>query len=422
MKKTNKILITIILISSLLLSIGYSAINNITLDIEGKAVAIPTTRILVSGTDFNKILKNSESYSTPDTIITKIVFDYWMNGYTENGVVVFEENDWGKGNPIDMDGLGGIKLFKSDDGTKAYILSETDIYANPSCRNMFRYFKSAKEIVFNNFDTSKVNEMYGLFRNCESVKSLDLSSFNTLNVTNMNGMFSDCISLTSLNISSFETSKVNNMGGMFNNVSSLTTLDISNFDTSKVTSMSTMFYNCYNLTSLNLSNFDTSNVTLMDSMFQYAGGITSLDLSNFDTSKVTNMDGMFGQMTSLTSLNISSFDTSNVTSMKYLFVYTYKLTSLDLSSFDTKNVIYAKGVFKDMSGLKTIYVSDKWSTEKVLNTDIDDEDQPFLNCINLVGGAGTTYDSNHTDITYARVDGGPDSETPGYLTLKNTSN
>ena len=40
----------------------------------------------------------------------------------------------------------------------------------------------------------------------------------------------------------------------------------------------------------------------------------------------------------------------------------------------------------------------------------------FSGCINLVGGLGTTYDENHIDGTYARVDGG--AEEPGYLTYK----
>ena len=36
---------------------------------------------------------------------------------------------------------------------------------------------------------------------------------------------------------------------------------------------------------------------------------------------------------------------------------------------------------------------------------------------NLVGGAGTVYDSSKTDKTYAHIDGG--TSNPGYFTLKN---
>lgn len=38
----------------------------------------------------------------------------------------------------------------------------------------------------------------------------------------------------------------------------------------------------------------------------------------------------------------------------------------------------------------------------------------FSGCTRLIGGAGTAYDSSHTDGTYARIDNPPDS--PGYFT------
>ena len=40
----------------------------------------------------------------------------------------------------------------------------------------------------------------------------------------------------------------------------------------------------------------------------------------------------------------------------------------------------------------------------------------FLNSTNLIGGAGTKYDSTKTDKTYARIDKG--TSAPGYLTVK----
>ncbi|MBQ6406365.1 MAG: BspA family leucine-rich repeat surface protein, partial [Prevotella sp.] len=68
-------------------------------------------------------------------------------------------------------------------------------------------------------------------------------------------------------------------------------------------------------------------------------------------------------------------------------------------------------MFNECSALTTIYVGSDWSTEAVTNgTDM------FNKCTNLVGGAGTTYSADHTDYTYARIDGGPNSSTPGYLT------
>ena len=68
-------------------------------------------------------------------------------------------------------------------------------------------------------------------------------------------------------------------------------------------------------------------------------------------------------------------------------------------------------MFYKATNLKTIYVSNKFNTDKVTSsTDM------FSSCTNLVGGAGTKYDANHVDKTYARIDGG--TSNPGYFTAK----
>ena len=67
-------------------------------------------------------------------------------------------------------------------------------------------------------------------------------------------------------------------------------------------------------------------------------------------------------------------------------------------------------MFEGCSKLKTIYASNKFNTSKVSNSSY-----MFSNCTSLVGGAGTTYNSSHSDKTYARIDS---SSTPGYFTSK----
>ena len=270
--------------------------------------------------------------------------------------------------------------------------------------------KSSSQIDTKNFDTSNVTNMNDMFGGCSSLTSLDVSNFDTSNVTSMGGMFYNCSSLTSLDVSNFDTSKVTDMSRMFYDCSSLTSLDVSNFDTSKVTSMSDMFGGCESLTSLDVSKFDTSKVTNMSYMFIYCKFLTSLDLSNFDTSKVTEMGGMFSDCSSLTSLDLSNFDTSKVTNMSSMFYKCSSVTSLDVSNFDTSKVTYMYMMFQDCSKLKTIYASNKFNTLKVSGSGA-----MFYNCISLVGGAGTTYNSNYTDKTYARIDS---SSTPGYFTSK----
>ena len=196
----------------------------------------------------------------------------------------------------------------------------------------------------------------------------------------------------------------------FSNLTSI--LGIENLNTSNVTDMSGMFRGCKSLQSIDLKNFDTRNVEDMSKMFEECYALQTLDLSSFNTEKVTTMASMFENCyQSLAHINVSSFNTSNVTDMRKMFESCMVLKVLDLSSFNTSNVTNMRSMFSENSALTTIYVSDKWSTAKV-----EDGKGVFSKCNNIVGGSGTTWDKNHTDYTYAHIDGG--ASNPGYLTLK----
>ena len=202
----------------------------------------------------------------------------------------------------------------------------------------------------------------------------------------------------------FNTGNVKNMSYMFSGASS-TTLDVSNFDTSNVINMDSMFADT-SVSNLNLDNFNTSKVENMSGMF-YDSKVSTLDLSCFDTKNVTNMSFMFRGVV-VNEINISTFDTSNVINMASMFESS-GLTSLNLANFDTANVINMLSMFNKTS-IKTIYVSNKFNTSKVLSSNF-----MFSNSSKLIGGAGTKYSfSNPTDKTYARIDGGTSS--PGYFT------
>ena len=266
------------------------------------------------------------------------------------------------------------------------------------------YYSQATTLDVSNFDTSNVTGMNFMFSYSKAT-TIDVSNFDTSKVTNMSYMFYYS-QATTLDLSNFDTSKVTNMSCMFSD-SKATTLDVSNFNTSKVMDMSNMFYYSQ-ATTLDVSNFNTSNVTNMNGMF-YNSKATTLDVSNFDTSKVTNMSYMFSD-SKATTLDVSNFNTSNVTNMNGMF-YNSKATTLDVSNFDTSKVTNMSNMFYKATNLKTIYVSNKFNTDKVTSsTDM------FSSCTNLVGGAGTKYDANHVDKTYARIDGG--TSNPGYFTAK----
>ena len=270
------------------------------------------------------------------------------------------------------------------------------------------------------FKTDNVTVMSGLFSGCSGLTSLDMSNFNTENVNNTNYMFYGCSGLTNLNLSNFNTDNVTSMVGMFERCYNLTSLDVSNFKTDNVTYMYNMFSGCRGLTSLDVSGFKTDNVTRMVSMFEGCSSLTNLDVSNFKTNNVTDMSSMFSGCSGLTSLDVSNFKTDNVTSMVSMFEDCSSLTNLDLSNFNTSKVTYDANhyiygiiyMFQNCSALTTIEVGDGWTTANLTGSA-----NVFKGCTNLVGGAGTRYDENHTDYTYAHIDGGPDN--PGYFTGKN---
>ena len=307
-------------------------------------------------------------------------------------------------------------MFASCNNVTSLDVSKFDTRKVTNMSYMFYNCRVLTSLDVSKFDTSQVTNMSAMFYDCSGLTSLDVSKFDTSKVTDMSYMFQYCNRLTSLDVSKFDTRKVTNMKAMFNTCVSLTSLDVSKFDTSRVTDMGFMFSSCSSLTSLDVSKFDTSQVTDMNSMFQSCSSLTSLDVSKFDTSRVTDMRFMFSSC-KFASLDVSKFDTSRVTDMSYMFQWCSSLTSLDVSKFDTSQVTDMSSMFAYCRKLSKIYVSEYneitnkgWTTKNVT-----DSSKMFSDATKLVGGNGTTYDSNNADATYARID---KEGEPGYFTLK----
>jgi surface protein len=126
----------------------------------------------------------------------------------------------------------------------------------------------------------------------------------------------------------------------------------------------------------------------------------------------TTCHSWFRDMAQLQTIyGLNYLNTSAVTHMVSMFRGCSSLTVLDLSSFNTANVIAMGGMFMRCSNLRTIYAGSGWSTAAV-----EASAGMFSSCTSLVGGQGTTYDSSHTNATYAHIDGGPSN--PGYFTEK----
>ncbi len=157
-------------------------------------------------------------------------------------------------------------------------------------------------------------------------------------------------------------------------------------------------------------SFASARPTSTYDWFGEMGGIVSITGLNYlNTSEVTNMAYMFYGCTGLRSLDLTGFNTSKVTDMNSMFNHCNSLTSLDLSSFNTARVTDMSMMFQTCLNLVTIYVGSGWTTAAVTSSD-----NMFYDSRCIVGGQGTTYNSNHIDKTYAHIDGG--TSNPGYFT------
>lgn len=253
----------------------------------------------------------------------------------------------------------------------------------------YQFFRLTTITGIENLNTENVTDMTSMFYNCPCLEKLDLSHFNTENVIYMGTMFSACTNLTSLDVSHFNTSKVKDMWGMFETCMELKSLDLHNFNTEKVEKMGNMFSGCWALTDIDLSNFNTESVIRMDGMFANCKALTSIDLSNFCTKG--------GDM-----------ETSMWTSMSRMFSGCLSLKEIYLGNHTGKMAM--SGLFEGCTSLTTIYAGKGWKPDDgTYGNDV------FKDCSSLVGGKGTVYDAEHTDYTYAHVDGG--NNNPGYFTL-----
>jgi surface protein len=223
----------------------------------------------------------------------------------------------------------------------------------------------------------------------EKLYNLDMS-----NVTDASYMFGECAALTSIDgMDNCDVSNVTNMGCMFSNCASLTDLSpLANWNVASVTYMYNMFSGCKSLTNLSpLAKWNPSSVILMQDMFSYCTELT---------------DATTG---------LANWDTSSVNETGYMFYNDSKLTTLDISGWNISNVRIMENMFDGCTSLKTIYVGSGsgwagWNTSGLSNPI-----GMFNNCTSLVGGAGTTYDKDHIDGDYARIDD-PDNGMPGYFT------
>ena len=347
-------------------------------------------------------------------------------------------------------------------------LNTSDVTAMIS---MFNDCGKLTNLELSNFNTSKVTDMNYLFYGCSNLIRLDLSSFNTYDVTSMRGMFNGCTHLRTIYVGSeWSVDGVTNSADMFKLCTNLvggrgTTYNSSYTDKTYAhidggtanpgyftDTNAARAYACYTPSNntltfyydtrfgtrpgtsynLNIGNeypawtFDGSVLSATNVVFdpsfanfrptstydwfgEMEGVVSITGIDYLNTGEVTNMAYMFYGCTGLRSIDLTGFNTSKVTDMNSMFNHCNSLTSLDLSSFNTARVTDMSMMFQTCLNLKTIYVGSGWTTSAVTSSD-----NMFYDSRRIVGGQGTTYNSNHIDKTYAHIDGG--TSNPGYFT------
>ena len=358
-------------------------------------------------------------------------------------------------------------------GSLFSLSSITDInYLNTSSvtdmRYMFQNCFGLTTLDLSHWNTENVTLMNGMFQSCRNLTTLDLTGWNTAKVTNMVTMFNDCPVLTTIYAGGgWSTAAVIASTSMFSGCSSLVGGEGTMYNTAYTgktyaridapgepgyltmkpeayavyTSANGAFTFYYDI-NRSLQQGDTylideeatdplwynqsfrssvSHVVFNPSFADYRPkstrnwfrGMTNLvdvnGIRYLNTSEVDNMAMMFYQCSRLTSIDLSSFDTSNVLVLGYMFYGCSAFTSIDLSNFNTSKVLDTSGMFSSCGALQTIYVGSGWDMSKV-----NSSSYMFSSCTNLVGGAGTTFNSSYTTKSYAHVDGG--ASNPGYLT------
>ena len=120
----------------------------------------------------------------------------------------------------------------------------------------------------------------------------------------------------------------------------------------------------------------------------------------------TSCHHMFDNCCDTKELDFKHFNTENIITMEgmgAMFTYCSKLTQLDFTLFDTRNVTDTRWMFEHCEKLTTIFISDKWSMDRVINA-MD----MFKECCSLPG-----FSPEKTGIEMAKL-----TEHGGYLTLK----
>lgn len=327
------------------------------------------------------------------------------------------------------------RMFAGCSSLESYDLSKLNLQNVVNAAGMFAGATSLMSVNFTGTNATKLEDVSTMFQNCSSLISASLNGLNCSTVTTMESMFSGCSGLTGVSLAAVDTSHVTTFSRMFEECTSLPSINLGSINTSAAQDLSYMLSGCSALTSLNLTDFNTSKATTLEGVFSGCSGLKAIDLAGFNMGTASNLSYMFSNCTGLTTIDMSGVDTSHAYTMAYMFNGCTSLTSLNLNRMDVSNVRDMAGMFNSLLSLETlnltgfetenvedssymfaycenltrIYASRLWS-----NVNMKKSTGMFTGCLNVVGGAGFTYNPAKITSKYAVLD---TITTPGYLTL-----
>ena len=422
---------------------NYSSIKNIVFDESFRTYAPTSLR------EFFKGCETLETISDLEYLNTAKVTDMGKMFHGCSALTSLDLTNFNTANVTYMD-----NMFNGCSALESLNLTNFNTENVTNMSSMFMGCSGLESLNLTNFNTENVTDMSWMFYGCSALKSLDLTNFNTANVDFMIHMFYGCSALKSLDLTNFDTAKVTYMNNMFEGCSALTTIYASDkFVTDNVSNGSDMFTGCKSLKDYSDSKtdhtyancggtdgyftpggcgyaeFDNATGTLT---FCYKGvkpeGAYDLNVggsdpewktlgtnvnkvvfnASFANARPTSCYYWFCGCSKLTDIEgIENLNTENVTNMNSMFDRCSALTSLDLTNFNTAKVSDMSYMFMGCSALTTIFVSDKFVTDRVT----DGRDM-FHMCINLIGAI--EYDGSKSDHTYANYENGYFSPEGGF--------
>lgn len=170
---------------------------------------------------------------------------------------------------------------------------------------------------------------------------------------------------------------------------------------------------CANINAVDFTNFDGSEVVNARA-FVASTAITTLTMPEMP--KLEIMRFMCNRCESLTKADFSNMKSTALSDITDIFQGCYALTEVDFSN-NNCTIMTCDRAFANVADdgkgdmkIETIYASEGLDFSKATSSG-----NVFRSCTSLVGGNGTTFDSNYVGKQYARID---TPGQPGYFTEK----